>query len=62
MIVAYFSPELDANYINHISNLALLDRGTNRSYRNAAFPVKRKKLLISIRMANSFLYAQNMFF
>lgn len=31
--------------IDHISNLALLDSGTNRSYKNAMFPVKRKRIL-----------------
>ena len=30
--------------INDLSNLALLDAGTNRSYKNAIFPVKRKKI------------------
>lgn len=30
------------NYENNISNLVLLDQGTNRGYKNAFFPVKRK--------------------
>lgn len=30
---------------NGISNLTLLDAGTNRSYKNAIFPIKRKKIL-----------------
>lgn len=30
--------------INDITNLTLLDAGTNRSYKNAIFPVKRKKI------------------
>jgi uncharacterized protein with ParB-like and HNH nuclease domain len=29
-------------YINSIQNLTLLDSGTNRSYKNSVFPVKRK--------------------
>ena len=31
--------------IDDISNLALLDAGTNRSYKNAVFPVKRKTII-----------------
>lgn len=31
--------------INDISNLTLLDAATNRSYKNAVFPIKRKKIL-----------------
>jgi len=31
--------------INDISNLVLLDEGTNRSYKNAIFPVKRKVII-----------------
>ncbi len=30
---------------NNISNLVLLDRGTNRSYKNDPFPMKRKEIL-----------------
>lgn len=30
---------------NGLSNLALLDMGTNRSYQNAIFPVKRKRII-----------------
>ena len=30
---------------NGIGNLALLDSGTNRSYKNAVFPIKRERLL-----------------
>ncbi len=30
---------------NGLSNLALLDMGTNRSYKNAIFPVKRKRII-----------------
>ncbi|MDR2719170.1 MAG: DUF262 domain-containing protein [Treponema sp.] len=31
--------------INDLSNLALLDTGTNRGYKNAIFPVKRKTII-----------------
>ncbi len=34
---------IDTN--NNLSNLALLDRGTNRGYGNAVFPVKRAKII-----------------
>ncbi|MDH5493721.1 MAG: hypothetical protein OEY14_17340, partial [Myxococcales bacterium] len=30
---------------NGLSNLALLDMGTNRSYKNAIFPVKRRRII-----------------
>lgn len=30
---------------NYISNLALLDAGTNRAYKNAVFPIKRKTII-----------------
>ena len=30
---------------NALSNLALLDMGTNRSYKNAIFPVKRTRII-----------------
>lgn len=35
----------NAEDINHISNLTLLDAATNRSYKNAVFPVKRKTII-----------------
>lgn len=42
-----FYNQLDENYneINALSNLALLDARTNRSYGNAIFSVKRKKII-----------------
>ena len=43
-IVDLFQPESLAD-INAIGNLALLDSGTNRGYKNAIFPVKRKWIL-----------------
>lgn len=41
-ILDCFSDDKD---INDISNLTLLDSGTNRSYKNAVFPVKRKTII-----------------
>ena len=38
----YIDPEDD---INNLSNLALLDSSTNRSYKNAIFPLKRKTII-----------------
>jgi uncharacterized protein with ParB-like and HNH nuclease domain len=35
----------DLKEINDISNLALLDAGTNRSYKNAVFPAKRREII-----------------
>jgi len=42
-VIEYFgdSDEVD----NTIANLTLLDSGTNRSYKNDIFPLKRKKIL-----------------
>ena len=40
----YFS-ESKVENINSISNLALLDSGTNRSYGNIFFPIKRKRII-----------------
>jgi hypothetical protein len=44
-IVSHFEENVDDDNINHISNLALLDAKTNRSYKNAVFPVKRKTII-----------------
>lgn len=38
---------IDTN--NNLSNLALLDRGTNRGYGNSVFPVKRAKIILRER-------------
>jgi len=43
-ILEYFMEE-DAEERNGIANLTLLDRGTNRSYKNNPFAVKRRKIL-----------------
>lgn len=44
-----FCDEINSRYgefdVNDISNLTLLDVGTNRSYKNAFFPVKRRTII-----------------
>ena len=35
----------EGNDINDISNLTLLDSATNRSYKNAVFPLKRSTII-----------------
>lgn len=42
-IIKYFGDSEEAD--NTIANLTLLDSGTNRSYKNAIFPLKRKTIL-----------------
>ena len=46
-IIEYFKEnESDReSFVDNISNLTLLDSFTNRSYKNAVFPVKRKRIL-----------------
>lgn len=44
-IVAHFNSELDEDDINDMSNLTLLDSETNRGYKNAVFPLKRKTII-----------------
>ncbi len=45
-IVEYFNREMgDDDDINDLSNLTLLDSATNRGYKNAVFPVKRKTII-----------------
>lgn len=45
-VVAHFNSHIEnGGDINHISNLTLLDSSTNRSYKNAVFPVKRKTII-----------------
>jgi hypothetical protein len=44
-IIIYFNNQNEADEKDGISNLALLDSGTNRSYKNAVFPLKRKKII-----------------
>ena len=38
-----------------IGNLALLDAGTNRSYGNAPFPVKRRRVLLEAREQGTYI-------
>lgn len=45
-IVSHFNSELnEEDDINDLSNLTLLDSETNRSYKNAVFPFKRKTII-----------------
>ncbi|MCL3781163.1 DUF262 domain-containing protein [Prolixibacteraceae bacterium JC049] len=44
-VLIYFEEDSVPDTINSISNLTLLDAKTNRSYKNAPFPVKRKTIL-----------------
>lgn len=44
-IVAHFNFNLKDEDINDISNLTLLDSETNRGYKNAVFPLKRKTII-----------------
>lgn len=43
-IASHFK-EVDASWIDSIGNLALLDATTNRSYKNAMFPIKRRRII-----------------
>jgi len=44
-VLKSFSEKGKLESINDLSNLALLDRGTNRGYGNAVFPAKRAKII-----------------
>lgn len=44
-VLAHFEEADSADADHGIGNLALLDAGTNRSYKNAVFPLKRKRIL-----------------
>lgn len=44
-IIGHFDPPSDEEFDHGIGNLTLLDRITNRSYQNAIFPIKRKRIL-----------------
>lgn len=44
-LIKHFNEEQAPENIDSISNLALLDSATNRSYKNAMFPIKRKTIL-----------------
>lgn len=46
MIVDYFNQSIgNDDDVNDLSNLTLLDSSTNRGYKNAVFPVKRKTII-----------------
>lgn len=44
-IVSHFNSDIKDEDMNDISNLALLDSETNRGYKNAVFPLKRKTII-----------------
>lgn len=44
-LLSYFKEGSTPEDIDNISNLALLDAATNRSYKNAMFPIKRKRII-----------------
>jgi len=44
-IVSYFNSDIKDEDINDLSNLTLLDSETNRGYKNAVFPLKRKTII-----------------
>lgn len=44
-LLSFFKEGSTPENIDSISNLALLDAATNRSYKNAMFPIKRKKII-----------------
>jgi hypothetical protein len=51
-VLSYFKEGVDSSeggksFTDSIANLTLLDSGTNRSYQNSVFPVKRKQILKS---------------
>ncbi len=50
-LIECYDPDPDREADNTIGNLTLLDATTNRSYKNAVFPVKRKTLIALDRTA-----------
>lgn len=44
-VLEHFGESDDSEAVHGIANLALLDEGTNKSYKNAPFAVKRQRLL-----------------
>ncbi|WP_343618665.1 DUF262 domain-containing protein [Ralstonia sp.] len=53
-VIERYDPGSDAEADHSIGNLTLLDAGTNRSYGNAIFPLKRRKL-IALDRAGKFI-------
>lgn len=45
LVAVKFKEEISAGWTDGIGNLALLDANTNRSYKNAMFPIKRKRII-----------------
>ncbi len=45
LIQSYFKEDRQTENIDSVSNLALLDSATNRSYGNSFFPIKRKRII-----------------
>ncbi|MBP1646146.1 MAG: hypothetical protein H6Q16_1721 [Bacteroidetes bacterium] len=45
LVQKYFKEDMQTEEKNDISNLALLDATTNRSYGNSFFPIKRKRII-----------------
>lgn len=43
--LAHYDEQIERETDNSIGNLALLDANTNRSYKNAMFPIKRQRIL-----------------
>ncbi len=43
-VIKYFKQE-DVSWVDDLGNLALLDAATNRSYKNALFPIKRARII-----------------
>jgi hypothetical protein len=48
-VLSHFNENSEPATIHSISNLTLLDFRTNRSYKNAVFPIKRRKIALSDR-------------
>jgi uncharacterized protein with ParB-like and HNH nuclease domain len=44
-VASKFTEEAEAGWSDGIGNLALLDASTNRSYKNAMFPIKRRRII-----------------
>ena len=44
-VTQFYNPNSNDEVDNSIGNLTLLDSGTNRSYKNAIFPIKRKSII-----------------
>lgn len=44
-VISHYDPRGDEDVDNSIGNLTLLDSSTNRSYKNAVFPIKRARII-----------------